>query len=280
MEYPKHESPAQVTTENIIITLEFNMELENLFEKAGSIFEKEPRLIHLPSRGKVVFVGDTHGDLDATEQVIHQYLKKDYQIVFLGDYLDRGDYCEENIEYLLQMKLEHPDKIFLLAGNHEGYMVKEFYPANFWKSLSLKERENYGLLFSNFPLSATSQNGILALHGALPDLKSLEEMNRVELGDINWDRIVWGDFVEGNVEVMGDLGGRPQFGRPYFERLMEQYQKKVLVRSHQPYAPSLMFKKRCITIFTSTAYLSIRTIVIADLEKEIRTAEDMMIERI
>ncbi len=256
------------------------MELENLFEKAGSIFEKEPRLIDLPSRGKVVFVGDTHGDLDATEQVIHQYLKKDYQIVFLGDYLDRGDYSEENIQFLLQMKLEHPDKIFLLAGNHEGFMVKEFYPVYFWSSISTEERKKYGLLFSKFPFAASAQNGLLALHGALPDLKSLEEMDQIELGDENWDRIVWGDFVENEMDILGDLWGRPQFGRQYFNRLMERYQKQVLVRSHQPHAPITMFDKRCVTIFTSHAYLPTRTIAIADLEKEIRSAEDILLERI
>ncbi len=62
--------------------------------------------------------------------------------------------------------------------------------------------------------------------------------------------------------------------------MMDRYQKQILIRSHQPHAPPLMFKKRCITIFTSNAYLPIRTIVIADLEKEIRTAEDLEVERI
>ena len=253
---------------------------EDLFTKVGNIFEKEPRLIHLPSLGKAVFVGDTHGDLDATQQVIHQYLKKPYRIVFLGDYVDRGDQSEENIHYLLSLKLEHPDEIFLLAGNHEGYPVKEFYPVNFWESLSKKEKGIYGLLFSKFPLGATSPNGILALHGGLPEFNFLEEMNQIELGDGNWDRIVWGDFVENEADHLGDWGGRPQLGRPYFERMMERYQKRVLIRSHQPQAPMLMFNKRCITIFTSYAYMPLRTIVIADLEKEIRTAEDMIIERV
>jgi hypothetical protein len=41
-----------------------------------------------------------------------------------------------------------------------------------------------------------------------------------------------------------------------------------------------MFKKRCITIFTSNAYLPTRTIVIADLEREVRSAEDLVLERI
>jgi hypothetical protein len=41
-----------------------------------------------------------------------------------------------------------------------------------------------------------------------------------------------------------------------------------------------MFNKRCITIFTSHAYLPTRTITIADMEKEIQTADDMVLERI
>jgi predicted phosphodiesterase len=256
------------------------MDWEGLLEKTGKVFEKEPRLIRLPSQGKAVFVGDTHGDLDASQQVIQRYLKKSYHIVFLGDYVDRGDYSDENIQYLLELKWEHPEEIFLLAGNHEGFMVKEFYPSNFWSSISYKEKEEYGLLFSKLPLAATTQNGILALHGALPDLRSLEEINHIELGGDHWDRMVWGDFVENEMDVLGELWGRPQFGRPYFERLMERYQKQVLVRSHQPHAPLTMFNKRCITIFTSHVYLPVRTIAIADLEKEIRTSEDVVLERI
>ncbi len=62
--------------------------------------------------------------------------------------------------------------------------------------------------------------------------------------------------------------------------MMERYQKQVLVRSHQPHAPLMMFNNRCITIFTSHAYLPTRTVAIADLEKEIRSSEDLVLERI
>jgi hypothetical protein len=225
-------------------------------------------------------VGDTHGDLDASQRVIRQYLQKPYRIAFLGDYVDRGEYSKENVLYLLHLKMEHPDEIFLLAGNHEGYMVKELFPANFWDFLSLKEREVFGLLFSKLPLAIASQNGILALHGGLPELNFLEEIDKIEWGDANWDKIVWGDFVETDVDTLNNWWGRPQFGTPYFEQMMDRYQKQILIRSHQPNAPRLMFKKRCITIFTSHAYLPIRSILIADLEKEIRTADDVTIERI
>jgi predicted phosphodiesterase len=256
------------------------MTREDLLEKVGRVFEREPRMIRLPVEGKVVFVGDTHGDLDASQQVIQRYLKKPYRIVFLGDYVDRGDYSEENIRYLLEMKLMYPDQLFLLAGNHEGYLVKAFYPANFWEALSSEKKKGYGLLFSKFPLATVTQSGILALHGGLPDLESLEDLNQIEWGDAHWNKVVWGDFVESEIDVLKDWGGRPQFGQPYFNRIMDRYQKQVLIRSHQPYAPSIMFHKRCITIFTSYVYLPIRTIAIADMEKETRTTEDLCLERI
>src|SRR4030043_1825610 len=129
------------------------MTFEELIDQASKVLEKESRLIQIPSEGKVVFVGDTHGDLEASQQVTHQFLKKPYRIVFLGDYVDRGDDSEENIQYLFEVKLKHPDQLFLLAGNHEGYLVKEFYPANFWDSLSSEKKKAYGLLFSKFPLA-------------------------------------------------------------------------------------------------------------------------------
>ncbi|HVP76913.1 MAG TPA: metallophosphoesterase [Thermodesulfobacteriota bacterium] len=256
------------------------MNFKRLIDRTSKIIEKEPRLVQLPSEGKVVFVGDTHGDLEASQRVTEQYLKKPYRVVFLGDYVDRGDDSEANIQYLLGLKLEHPEEIFLLAGNHEGFMVKQFQPSSFWSSISPEEREGYGILFSKFPVAATTQNGILAVHGALPEVESLDEINKVGLGDENWDRMVWGDFAEEEVDFIGDLWGRPQFGRPYFERMMERYQKQLLVRSHQPHAPLRMFNNRCITIFTSHAYLPVRTVAIADLEKEIRNSEDLALERI
>ncbi len=256
------------------------MNFEELIDKASAILEKEPRLIQIPPSGKVVFVGDTHGDLDASKEVTRRYLKAPYRIVFLGDYVDRGEDSEENIHYLLRLKVEHPEEVFLLAGNHEGQMVKELYPADFWEFLSFKEKELYGRVFSLMPLCATSKNGLVALHGALPNLNSLEEVNQIEWGDSNWDRMVWGDFVEGDGDYLGDSWGRPQFGGTYFNRLMERYRKRLLIRSHQPHAPTLMFKKRCITIFTSKAYPLPRTIVIADMEKEVQDAKDVVIERI
>ena len=260
--------------------MRMRMNWEDLCEKAAKRLEGEPKLIRLPSRGRAIFVGDTHGDLDATEKVLRRYLKPSCRIVFLGDYVDRGKQSEENLQLLLETKLEHPEDITLLAGNHEGFMVKKFYPANFWESLQEKQREILGRLFSKFPLAATSPNGLLALHGALPELGSLEEINQVEPGDDQWERMIWGDFVERDGEFLGDWGGRPQWGGHYFKRMMERYQLTLLIRSHQPNSPPRMFNKSCVTIFTSHAYLANRTIASVDLEKERLDTKDVTFEKI
>ena len=256
------------------------MNWEELCEEAAEKLEGGPKLIRLPSRGRAVFVGDTHGDLDATKKVLRRYLKPSYRIVFLGDYVDRGEESEENLQLLLETKLEHPGDITLLAGNHEGFMVKKFYPANYWEFLPEGRREILGRLFSTFPLAATSSNGLLALHGALPELGSLDEINQVKPGDDQWERMIWGDFVERDEEFLGEWGGRPQWGGKYFKRMMERYQLTLLIRSHQPNSPPRMFNKSCITIFTSHAYLSTRTIASVDLEKERLDSKDVTLERI
>ena len=61
---------------------------------------------------------------------------------------------------------------------------------------------------------------------------------------------------------------------------MERLGKSILIRSHQPGSPRLMYDNRCLTIFTSYAYMPLRTIAIADWAKEINTAHDLLIESV
>jgi len=250
-----------------------------LLEQAREILEQEPRLIALPKRGKAIFVGDTHGDLDATERVTEKYLTEEDVIVFLGDYVDRGDHSLENMIHLLKLKIQHPRNLILLMGNHEGFLVKEFYPANFWLELSQEKREMFHGTLIRLPLAVYSANGIVGLHGALPDVDRLEDVNTVKPGDEIWNQMVWGDFQDMEGESLGEYVGRPQFGRDYFDRLMLQFDKSVLIRAHQPNVSANMFGKRCLTLFTSFAYLPFRSIALIDLAKpKISSLDDVVVE--
>jgi hypothetical protein len=61
---------------------------------------------------------------------------------------------------------------------------------------------------------------------------------------------------------------------------MKRFDKKILIRSHQPNAPQFMFDNCCLTIFTSSAYTRERTIAITDLSKQIKTAKDLEVKKI
>jgi len=246
----------------------------------------EPKLIEIKKTEKIIFVGDTHGDLKASQKVIKDYLKPGNKIVFLGDYVDRGPNSKENLDFLLKVKEGNPDKVYLLQGNHEGHRILQFSPADFWQSLNEKEYQKYSSIVEKFLLVVVTKD-IIALHGALPNIKStrpglVEKINKIKLGSEEWMQIAWGDFSDQPGEDLGidPFSGRPQFGRDYFFKLIKRFDKKVLIRSHQPDAPQFMFNDRCLTIFTSSAYARERTIAIANLEKPIKTAKDLEIIKI
>lgn len=239
------------------------------------------RLIKIKDAKRIVFVGDIHGDLEASQKVIKEYLKPDNKIVFLGDYVDRGPKSKENLDFLLEIKDKKPKQIYLLQGNHEGHRILKFSPADFWESLNERDYKKYSSTVENFPLAVVTKD-IIALHGALPDVKSLAEINKIKLGSKQWQQIAWGDFLNETGKYLGTdpFTGRPQFGQDYFLEIMKRFKKKVLIRSHQPNAPLFMFDSQCLTIFTSLAYTRERTIAIFDFKKSIKTAKDLEIKRI
>jgi len=259
-------------------------EIKELLDEAEARFASEPKLIRLES-GRVIFVGDTHGDIEATEKVIHRYLKPRNKVVFLGDYVDRGPASLENINLLLRQKIEHPDSLYLLMGNHEGYAMGSFQPADFWEGLDVELRRRYGEVLARLPLAVSMPNGIIALHGALPDISGLEDINGIKTGSAEWHQITWGDWQERAGKSLGidPYSGRPQFGRGWFNEIMSRLGKNVLIRSHQPDAPPVMYGRRCLTIFTSSAYshyISERTIALVDSKKVVKSADDVEIETV
>ena len=256
-------------------------EIGALLEMAEQAFEKEPKLIQMPASGQITFVGDTHGDFEATRIVGERYLGDERKLVFLGDYVDRGRHSEANINYLLCLKLAYSGKLVLLQGNHEGFGIFQFYPADFWGRVDQELRKLYERVLLKLPLAVVTGN-IIALHGALPDIKTLSDIDKIEPGDKEWQEVTWGDWqeIEGNHLGIDRYTGRPQFGRSYFDRLMKRFDKKVLIRSHQPGAARAMYDNRCLTIFTARAYTPTRTIAIANMEEEIRTVDDLVVELI
>jgi serine/threonine-protein phosphatase PP1 catalytic subunit len=102
-------------------------ELYQILPKIDSIFETEPAVLRIDAE-PIMIVGDIHGNLQALNYIIKQREKMGLEnVLFLGDYVDRGPQGTEVLLKLFQMKLEDPERIFLLRGNHEIVEMNLYY---------------------------------------------------------------------------------------------------------------------------------------------------------
>ncbi len=244
-------------------------------EAAKVLGERSLRVRTLPEGSPAVFVGDTHGDSDATERILERFPPHRFMLVFLGDYVDRGPDSLGNVRLLLSTKLTHPDRVILLAGNHEGWNVSPFCPADFWQGLPEEVASHLGRMLLRLPLAAWHPQGVLAVHGGLPEIDSLDGFAGIESGDESWRRVTWGDWREdGSADSV--WSSRPSLGREVFERVTKRLGVKVLVRSHQPSAPMYLYGDRCMTLFTSCAYGNGgRQVAVLQPGRVVHTARDL-----
>ncbi|MEM2021982.1 MAG: metallophosphoesterase, partial [Zestosphaera sp.] len=94
-----------------------NVARRELSKYGGALVTKES--------GKTFFiVGDIHGDLETLKRIllklnINLVREGSVELVFLGDYVDRGSNQLEALLTALTLKSEFPDNVTLLRGNHE-----------------------------------------------------------------------------------------------------------------------------------------------------------------
>lgn len=72
-------------------------------------------------------IGDIHGNLAALQDLlgqIHGEVSKDDVVVFLGDYIDRGDDSRGCIDAILSFRDEGEARVFCLKGNHEDWLLR------------------------------------------------------------------------------------------------------------------------------------------------------------
>lgn len=212
-----------------------------------------PRLVRLPEDRPVIYVGDIHGDLDAVSTVFSRYPSTDHVLVFMGDIVDRGPNSGGALTRIAQEKLKAPSCVHLLMGNHEARSISRFRPADFWDSLRKDQSERLAHHLEKLPLAAWHPAGILATHGGLPDLSSLEAINDITLGDEAWRAITWGDWVDKDSQSTRETQ-RPSFGPTAFKKRSSKLGIVVHIRSHQPTRPLYSFADHCLTLFTSSAY--------------------------
>lgn len=152
--------------------------------KAREAVEEEPTFLELSS--PIYVFGDIHGnytDLMRFSKMLGMFKAPramPARYLFLGDYVDRGEYSVEVVAYLLAMKVLYPKRIFLLRGNHElqttncsyqNYGEKCFH-GMCTKAYGKEDGNNawWGVqyVFRNLPIAASIDKSIFCVHGGIP----------------------------------------------------------------------------------------------------------------
>lgn len=157
---------------------------------AFEIFSNESRVLKISTPTYVL--GDIHGninDLLIFESQLWPMAPSALapNVLFLGDYVDRGQFCIEVVLYLFTMKILAPNRFFLLRGNHEVRHIQKLFT---FEKECLEKYGNYGRnvfdmfnrIFDILPFAAIVDESIYCVHGGIPFTETkIEDLSRMPL---------------------------------------------------------------------------------------------------
>ncbi|HDQ03480.1 MAG TPA: serine/threonine protein phosphatase [Deltaproteobacteria bacterium] len=184
---------------------------------------------------KIFAIGDIHGCLDKLEELIGKIPaepQKD-QLVFLGDYIDRGKYSRDAVDFVISLKNIFRNIVYLM-GNHERMFLnyldgieEELYLANGGRYTL----QDYGIAGTDSPVERKKKipgehirfyNSLLPYYesekylfvhaGLIPGLEPAKQ----KIDDLVWVRR---DFIDSSYDF-GKIVvfGHTRFGRPLIEK--------------------------------------------------------------
>ncbi|KAK0395218.1 hypothetical protein QR680_001179 [Steinernema hermaphroditum] len=215
----------------------------------------------------ITICGDIHGQffdllklLEASGEPPH------VQLLFLGDYVDRGKFSLETITLLFCLFVRYPSHVTLLRGNHETRRVSHTY--GFYQEV---ERKYGGLAvwrdcceaFDLMPFAALIDDRVLAIHGGLsPEVRTVDMMHElrrdmeVPNGGALCD-LLWSDPDE-SIDGWGlsTRGAGFLFGKTPVDNFVEENSIDLICRSHQLVMEGFMecFDKKLCTVWSAPNY--------------------------
>lgn len=253
-------------------------EVGELCYAAEQIFMHEPTVLQLKAPVKVF--GDLHGQFGDLMRLFDEYgfpstagdiTYIDY--LFLGDYVDRGQHSLETITLLLALKIEYPENVHLIRGNHEAADIN----ALFGFRIECIERmgENDGIwawtrfnqLFNYLPLAALIEKKIVCMHGGIGrSIHSVEQIEKLErpitmdagsiiLMDLLWSDPTENDSVEG-LRPNARGPGLVTFGPDRVTEFCKKNKLQLIIRAHECVMDGFerFAQGQLITLFSATNY--------------------------
>jgi len=238
----------------------------SLVDLAEGEFSRAPLLLQVEPLWPVLFVGDTHGDLESAVRARGLAERLGGTVVLLGDYVDRGPRQVETLSFVLAWRLAEPERVVLLRGNHESPITNPYY--GFLRALSdLYGASVYGRvsrLFAQLPYAALIGEEIFAVHGGVPKgLERAQSVAELPKGDLNPDhpvalQLLWNDPDEAVEEFAPSPRGPGifRFGEAAFRRFVDNSGLKLVVRAHEffPEGVRAFFGGGLLSVFSCRFY--------------------------
>ena len=295
-----------LNNENPKNALDGNLELlKELLKDVREVFDSETVVINLTVKedDRLVLVGDIHGQFrDLQTHILSPQrenvspstsspratssssspgatgstTKKDDMYLFLGDYVDRGPHGVEVIMLLFALKVEYPENIFLIRGNHEEIQTCRMYGflQECKAKLDFPSFSVFAQTFCHIPLAATvtcSAGSIFCAHGGLSPhtvaIEALMFINRLEYGETMdsseegeiVDGLLWSDPCERPGYKQNMRGCGFTFGADATEAFCQQNDVQFICRAHQMVMEGFQWDhdNRLLTIFSAPNYCGI-----------------------
>jgi protein phosphatase len=244
-----------------------NAIIEAVIDAALLRFKGQPIVLDLDL--PCVVVGDIHGNLQDLVRILASIRGPPHDmLLFLGHYVDRGQYSLDVLLLLFSFTVYYPRHVFLLRGNHEfrwlnadyGFraeMVCRFGDDRLWS--------RFQDVFAWIPMGAVLGERILCLHGGIgPNFELLHALRSYErpIEDYHSNPliadVVWSDPNPGEpFYKLSERGTGALFGEGAVQQFLHHNHLTKLVRAHQCYSYGIqnLAKGLCVTVFSCSNYV-------------------------
>ncbi|KAH3731719.1 serine/threonine protein phosphatase [Pelomyxa schiedti] len=238
--------------------------------------------ITIPKGGKLVVVGDIHGQLTDLVTIFQAFGLPSTNNIYLfnGDFIDRGPQGVEVLLILYALVMCNPSATFLNRGNHEQRYICESY--SFGKEVTKKySPEIFDVIsesFKSLPLFTVINDKVLVLHGGLSNFAEVT-LHELSLLPHNVEPVQLRPFSKTNPQLARELhliecalwsdpaddiiGTQPSprqvavlWGPDVTETFLRTNNLSLIIRSHEPPDEGFQWhhQGQVLTLFSASNY--------------------------
>eukprot|EP00928_Gymnodinium_smaydae_P063300 TRINITY_DN46929_c0_g1_i1.p1 TRINITY_DN46929_c0_g1~~TRINITY_DN46929_c0_g1_i1.p1 ORF type:complete len:983 (+),score=176.73 TRINITY_DN46929_c0_g1_i1:117-3065(+) len=238
--------------------------------------------LQMPKSGRLIIVGDTHGQLQDVLHIFHQMgpPSPTNRYLFNGDIADRGPRSVEIFMILFAFFIADNECIVINRGNHENEDMNVLdadsgggFCDEVTSKYCLSAYRRFVNAFKVLSLCTVVQKEIFVVHGGLTRVRALQldYINTIDhhacttpppqstvVKDQIFSDLVWSDPTDHHGKFKSDRGIGLKFGPDLTTKFCMVNRLRFVIRSHQIPEDGRGYRKqhegRCVTIFSASNY--------------------------